>query len=66
MKLLEKINQVLICIVLCLFIIAMITILSKQGRIKYDLNGDGQVNSGDMVCLRKYILGQVESEDKNG
>lgn len=55
MKHLKKINDILMCIVLLLCIFSFIKInFSKENH--YDLNSDNQVDSLDMLILRKYII----------
>lgn len=55
MKYLKIINEVMICIVLVLCIFSLIKInFSKENH--YDLNNDGQVDSLDMLILRRYII----------
>lgn len=60
MKYLKLINDILMCVVLTLCIFSLIKInFSKDNR--YDLNNDNQVDSLDMLILRKYILENNES-----
>ena len=55
MKHLKKINDILMCIVLVLCIFSLIKInFSRENH--YDLNSDNQVDSLDMLILRKYII----------
>lgn len=55
MKYLKMINDILICIILLLSILLLIKINFNRGN-HYDLNNDGQVDSLDMLILRKYII----------
>ena len=55
MRHLKIINDILMCIVLILCIFSLIKInFSKENH--YDLNNDGQVDSLDMLILRRYII----------
>lgn len=56
MKYLKIINEILICIALLLCIFLFIS----QFRIKEDLNGDGVVDSADLLYLRQYLIKQNE------
>ncbi len=56
MKCLKIINEILICIVLLLCIFLFVS----QFKIKEDLNGDGSVDSADMLYLRQYLIKQNE------
>ena len=60
MKKIKIVNELMLSVVLILSIFSLIKInLSKENH--YDLNNDGQVDSLDMLILRKYIIGRHES-----
>lgn len=61
MKYLKIINEILICIAICLCIFLMLAVYKDSKQMKYDLNNDHVVNSADLLYLRKYLL---ESEDE--
>ena len=55
MKKIKIVNEIMLSVVLMLSIFSLIKInFSKNNR--YDLNNDGQVDSLDMLILRKYII----------
>ena len=55
MKYLKTINEVMMCIVLILCIFSLIKINFSREK-HYDLNSDNQVDSLDMLILRRYII----------
>lgn len=60
MKKIKIVNEIMLSVVLILSIFSLIKInFSKENH--YDLNNDGQVDSLDMLILRKYIIGRHES-----
>lgn len=55
MKKIKIVNELMLSVVLILSIFSLIKInFSKENH--YDLNNDGQVDSLDMLILRKYII----------
>ena len=55
MKKIKIVNEIMLSVVLMLSIFSLIKInFSKNNR--YDLNNDNQVDSLDMLILRKYII----------
>lgn len=55
MKKIKVVNEIMLSVVLILSIFSLIKInFSKNNH--YDLNNDGQVDSLDMLILRKYII----------
>ena len=55
MKILEKINIILIFIALLLAIILLVSLIFKVNN-NYDINKDGRVDSLDMLLLRQYLI----------
>ena len=55
MKKIKVVNEIMLSVVLILSIFSLIKInFSKNNH--YDLNDDNQVDSLDMLILRKYII----------
>lgn len=55
MKKIKVVNEIMLSVVLILSIFSLIKInFSKNNH--YDLNNDNQVDSLDMLILRKYII----------
>lgn len=60
MKKIKAVNEIMLSIVLMLSIFSLININFSEDN-HYDLNNDNQVDSLDMLILRKYILENNES-----
>lgn len=55
MKKIKVVNEIMLSVVLVLCIFSLIKInFSRENH--YDLNSDNQVDSLDMLILRKYII----------
>ena len=60
MKKIKIVNEIMLSVILILSIFSLIKINFNRGN-HYDLNNDGQVDSLDMLILRKYIIESHEN-----